>query len=143
MKISSTNEDLSRSQFVQGLYKSLKKQTEIALSDHKKWMEKTAGFIQDGLDNEECEELLVIEGLSRKVAKSYVEMVQSDVEKEEGLNEYSFQFEDVNGKVWSAYDIGRVIYASTDDEAWEKAEETIFENSAIEPERIISVDRIS
>jgi len=143
MKISSTNEDLSKNQFVQNLYRSLRKQTANALADHKKWLSKAASFVQDGLDNEECEELLVIEGLPREAAKSYVSMVQSDVERGNGLDEYSFQFEDSNGRVWSSHDIGKVIYASNDEEAWEKAESTIFENSSIEPERLLSVDRIS
>ena len=143
MKIHSTNEDLSRSQFVQSLYKSLHQQTANAISVHKKWLKKASGFIQDGLDDGECEELLVIEGLPRKFAKNYVDMVQSNSGKSEGLNEYIFQFEDGFGRIYSSYDIGKKIYASTEEEAWEKAESIISENSAIELEKILSVDRIS
>jgi len=142
MKISSTNEDLSKSQFVQSLYRSLRQQTKNAISDHKKWMAKTAIFIQDGLDSEECEELLVIEGLSRAAAKNYVEMVQSDVEKGGGLNEYSFQFEDAYGTVLGSYDVGKKIFASNENEAWEKSEEVVGNLDSNSELRLISVEKV-
>jgi hypothetical protein len=58
-------------------------------------------------------------------------------------NEYSFKFEDSEGKIWSSYDIGKTVYASNETEAGEKAEEILLAETNLQPERIFSINRIS
>ena len=59
------------------------------------------------------------------------------------LNEYSFQFEDEYGTIWSSYDINQTIRANDDQEAIVKADELLDNSSLIESAKILSVNRIS
>ncbi len=144
MKISSTsNNDQGRISFVENLYKTLRQETKVAMKDREHIVSMASSYLDDGVTESECVELLVIDGISRQAAESYVKLVQSHVPQGVGQHEYNFQFEDVYGKLWSSYDIHREVYASSDEEAWERAEEAIFSDPSIEPERIVSVDRMS
>ena len=138
-----SNRDMQRATFIESLHSSLKKQASKALSDHKKMITIAETYIKDGLEDEECIELLMIDGLSREAAESYTSAAVSQNNIPENENpEYSFQFEDEHGRVLSSYDVGKTIYASNDDEAWEKAEEAL--NSCdLESQKLISVNRIS
>lgn len=145
MKGLSTGRENQRADFVDSLYKNLKQKAKAAIVQHNKNSLMASAYLNDGLDPEECVELLIIEGdISREAANAYVNMAQSErsVNNEDG-NEYSFQFEDIHGKLWSSHDIGITVHASSDDEAWEKAEEVIFTNLVVDPDKVISVDRIS
>jgi hypothetical protein len=144
-KVTSTGRENQRVDFVDSLYKSLKKKAEVAYNKHNKLCALSSVYLSDGLDPQECAELLIIEGnISREAANAYISMAQAkQPEINEDGGEYSFQFEDIHGKVWSSHDIGMTVRASSDDEAWEKAEEVIFINSGIEPDKVVSVDRIS
>jgi len=143
MKNSSTTEDLRRLSFVESLYKELRQQTKTALQDHNRLVAKASLYLEDGLTSSECSELLVIDGLTREAAESYVQLATENKPQLDGRYEYSFQFEDVYGKLWSSYDINHAVYASSDEEAWERAEEAMLSNPSVEPERIVSVDRVS
>jgi len=144
MKISSTsNNDQGRISFVENLYKTLRQETKAAMKDRDHVVATASSYLDDGVTEAECVELLVIDGISRQAAESYVKLAQSNVPQGIGQHEYNFQFEDVYGKLWSSYDIHREVYASSDEEAWERAEEAIFSDPSIEPERIVSVDRMS
>ena len=137
-----TNMDRQRVDFVESLYSSLKKQTVQAIADHKKFIKLANSYVNDGLEESECVELLMIDGLSRDASESYTAMAISKEGNEETPAEYSFQFEDQEGKIYSSYDIGKTIHASTDEEAWTKAEEIIDEETVIEPHKILSVTRV-
>jgi len=144
----STNRDMQRVTFVESLYNSLKKQTAIAISDHNKFIKVAKSYIDDGLEESECIELLMIDGLSRDAAESYASMVLSEEQREvDGLHEYAFQFEDIYGKRWSSFDIAKTVRAASEENAWEKADLLINEGrgneSGIEAEKIISINRIS
>jgi hypothetical protein len=142
MKITSTGRDIQRSEFVDSLYNSLRKKTAEKIDDHKKIIAMASSYIHDGLEQSECIELLMIEnGLSREAASGYINMV-NESSVNEGQHEYSFQFEDVNGKSWSSHDIGKILTASSELEAWEKAEEMIESIPDIEGDRITSINRI-
>ena len=143
MKNSSTTEDLIRLSFVENLYKQLRQQTKTAIEDHDRMVSKANIYLEDGLSESECSELLIIDGITREAAESYVQLAQENAPRIDGRHEYSFQFEDVYGKVWSSYDINNAVYASSDEEAWEKAETVMLSDPSIEPERIVSVDRVS
>ena len=139
-----TGRDNQRTDFVDSLYKSLKSKAKAAVGKHNRLSALASTFLSDGLDPQECVELLIIEGsVSRDAASAYVDMAQSESPITEDGNEYSFQFEDTHGKIWSSHDIGITVQASSDAEAWEKAEESIFTNLSIDPDKVISVDRIS
>jgi len=141
----STNMDMQRATFVESLHNSLKKQTAKAINEHSKFITLANSYVSDGLDESESIELLMIDGLSREAAESYVQMALNEEEVQpDGLFEYSFQFEDVYGKIWSSFDINKTVRASTDDEAWNKAEEILDADSEkVESERIISVTKNS
>jgi hypothetical protein len=135
-----TSRDIQRVTFVENLYNSLKKQTAQAIVDHKKMQSLAASYLQDGLDEEECIELLMVDGLSREAAESYASMSQDkDLDV---MDEYSFQFEDDTGKILSSHDIGKTIRAASTEDAWAKAEEYLYNESGIEPQKLISVDRV-
>jgi len=143
-----TNRDMQRVTFVESLYNSLKKQTAIAISDHNKFLKIAKSYIDDGLEESECIELLMIDGLSRAAAESYASMVLSEEQQEvDGLHEYAFQFEDIYGKRWSSFDIAKTVRGASEEDAWEKADLLINEERGnergIEAEKIISINRIS
>jgi len=144
MKSLSTGRENQRTDFVDSLYKSLKIKVQAAVGKHNRLSVLASTFLSDGLDPQECVELLIIEGnISREAATAYINMAQAQSPVTENGDEYSFQFEDSHGKIWSSHDIGITVYASSDDEAWEKAEETIFTNLSIDPDKVIGVDRIN
>lgn len=145
MKGLSTNRESQRADFVDSLYKNLKQKAKAAVIQHNRISAIASTYLADGLDPQECVELLIIEGdLSRDAAAAYVNMAQAENTGSDAEGgEYSFQFEDIHGKVWSSHDIGMTVRASSYDEAWEKAEEIIFTNLSVDPDKVVSVDRIS
>ena len=140
----STNRDMQRVTFIESLHNSLKRQAAKAIIDQQNFVVIAGSYIRDGLEEPECVELLMIDGVPREAAEGYVAMA---MEKEEGsgndLPEYSFQFEDHHGKIWSSYDIDRTIKAANDNEAWETAESMIGFDPDMDGERVVSVTRIS
>lgn len=139
----STSRDIQRVTFVESLHNSLKKQASAALADHKRFVALANSYIEDGLEESECVELLMIDGLARESAESYATMALSQEEiKEEQLPQYNFSFEDAYGKIWSSYDIGKVVEASNDDQAWERAEELLTSETEVEFQKVLSVSRI-
>ena len=143
MENNSINEDLRKISFVENLYKQLRNQNKTAMEDHDRLVSKACLYLEDGLNESECSELLVIDGITRATAESYVQLAQKNQLHLDGRYEYSFQFEDVYGKLWSSYDINHAVFASSDSEAWERAEEVMLLDPSIEPERIVSVDKVS
>ena len=140
----STSMDMQRVTFVESLHASLKKQATKAMAEHQKFITLTSSYVEDGLDDKECVELLMIDGLSRDAAESYILMVQSSKEETtDDLAEYSFQFSDDNGVILSSYDIGKTIRASDDNDAWTKAEELLSNEPSIETQKLLSVSRIN
>jgi hypothetical protein len=140
-----TNRDMQRATFVESLYSSLKKQAKQALSDQQKFIKIASSYISDGLEDNECLELLMIDGLSREAAEGYLNVAKTnntDIDMENDNPEYSFQFEDEGGSVFTSHDIGKAVQASSDDDAWKKAEETLDTTFPYHA-RVISVTRIN
>ena len=139
----STNMDMQRATFVESLHNSLKKQASKAIAEHNKFITLAASYVEDGLDESEAIELLMIDGLSREASESYISMALSkEGSMQDDLQEYSFQFEDVTGRVYSSFDVGKTIRAASEEDAWSKALESLDNESGIDPERILSVSRI-
>jgi hypothetical protein len=138
-----TNMDMQRATFVESLHRSLRKQASKAIADHKKFIVLANTYMEDGLDESEAVELLMIDGLSREAAESFISMAMNkESSTEDGLIEYSFQFENTDeGSVCTSHDINKTIRAANDEEAWVKAEEAIDE-AGIESAKILSVNRI-
>jgi hypothetical protein len=140
----STSREMQRVTFVESLYNSLKKQTAKAVDDHQRLIARVNDYLHDGLDDSECVEMLIIDGINREAAEGYLSLAKtggSDSE-EGGLYEYSFQFEDTYGKVWSSHDIGKTVKASSSEEAMTKIEEVLSGNIDLEADKIISVNRM-
>jgi hypothetical protein len=144
MKNSSTGRETQRTDFVTSLYSSLRKKTKIAMDNHNQIISMASSYVQDGLAEKECIELLIInQGLSRTAAERYVSMVKSSseaIEETTEENEYSFQFEDSHGNVLSSFDVGKIVTASNEKEAMDKAD-TIMQG--LEEVTILSVSKIS
>ena len=139
-----TNRDFQRTDFVDSLYLELKKQTASAIQDHQRLVSTAQEYLADGLDDNECIELLVIDGLTRNAASNYLNMVKSQNSSLEQLPEYTFQFEDVYGKRYSSYDIGKTVRAASEEEAIGEAERLLSgEADEFELDKIVSVTRIS
>jgi len=143
MEQAPTNKDIQTT-FVESLYSSLRKTTARALEDHKKFLTLASTYLADGLDDGECSELLMIDGLSREAAENYTNMARADSDPlEDSDQEYAFRFEDIHGNVWSSYDVGKVVTASSEKEAWQKAEELLYADSSFfEADRVTAVQRI-
>ena len=140
----STNMDLQRATFVESLSGSLKKQAAKAVADHDKLVTLAYSYLADGLEESECVELLMVDGLRRDSAESYTAMAMSNASPNDmGLSEYTFQFEDSSGKLWSSFDIGKTVQASSTEDAWTRTEEMLFSHPDFETERIITVTRVS
>lgn len=143
-----TSREMQRVTFVESIHNTLKKQATKAIADHGKFLTIAKAYVQDGLEESECIELLMIDGLSRSAAESYATMALSTEEEQtvEGLYEYAFQFEDTYGKRWSSFDIGKTVHASNDKEAWDKAEEMLDlergDENGIEPEKVVYINRV-
>jgi len=149
MRASSTSRDIQRVTFVESLHNSLRKNdVKKALADNTRFLKLAHSYLEDGLDESESIELLMIDGLSRDAAESCVSMASSQIEDAEQLQEeegyeYSFQFEDSYGKIWSSYDINRTVRAYSEQEAWVKAENLLIDDDegTFDPPRVISVSR--
>ena len=142
----SITRDIQRATFIEGLHNSLKKQASQAIKDQKRFLTLASSYMEDGLEEGECIELLMIDGLSREAAESYASIALSDEGEgavESSFNEYSFQFEDAYGKIWSSYDIGEIVQASDESDAFEKADEILCASSNVEHNKVLSVSRIS
>ena len=139
----STGRDIQRATFVESLHLSLKKQASKALKEQSKFISLANSYIQDGLEESECIELLMIDGLSREAAEGYTTMaLNKEAMSEDDMAEYCFRFEDVDGRVVSSYDINKVIKAASDEDAWSKVEEYLYNESEIESQKLLSVSRI-
>jgi hypothetical protein len=136
----STSRDVQRVTFVESLHASLKKQAAKAIAEHNKFITLTSSYVADGLEDSECIELLMIDGLSREASESYVAMVKtSNEETQDELIDYSFQFEGDDGRILSSYDIGKIVRAANDDDAWIQAEELLCNEDS---QKLLSVCRI-
>lgn len=138
----STSQDMQRATFVESLHTSLKKQAEKAIVEQKKFITIAKSYVEDGLEEKECVELLMIDGLNREAAEGYVTMALSHKEEaaEDTIKEYSFKFDD-NGKILCSYDIGKIIKASTEEEAWEKAEQ-IMNDMDLGASKLLNIQKI-
>lgn len=142
----STTRDIQRATFIESLHNSLKKQASQAIQEQHKFLALANSYIEDGLEEGECIELLMIDGLSREAAESYASNAVSEEDPtivSSDCNEYTFQFEDAYGKIWSSYDIGETVKASSEEDALEKADEILCASSRVEHNKVLSVSRIS
>ena len=138
----STSRDMQRATFVESLHNSLKKQAAKAIVEQKRFIALAKSYVEDGLEEKECIELLMIDGINREAAEGYVSMA---LEHKEASNdsdgEYSFKFEDSSGRILCSYDIGRTIHANTDEEAWEQAEQ-IMNELDVGASKLLNIQRI-
>ena len=139
-----TSRDIQRSIFVESLHRSLKEQGAKLLKYHYRYASVAAAYLEDGLNEPECVELLMVDGLSREAAEGYTSMaVAGEVPTEDSsLTEYNFIFQDTYGEIWSACDVGKTVMASSEDEAWVKAESILSSQRELEATKLISINRI-
>jgi hypothetical protein len=132
-----------RTLFVDSLYNHLKTEAEKVKVEYNKYATTASEYIASGLSELEVVELLIVDGLDRDAAKSYISLAQdmgggSDEEDQE----FSFVFEDTYGNVFSSYDVNETIIASSKEEAWKKAFSLIGDDVDYEIQSILSVSKI-
>lgn len=143
MKKIVTSRDLQRNDFVKSLYEKIHRNAVDAYKEHRKNAMKASSYLRDGLSPSECVELLILDGLTREASMKYVDMAEDAYEPEEaGRYTYSFTFEDTHGRIWNSHEIGKIITADNDEDAWIKAEAFLGDDSQYESELIVSVDKI-
>jgi len=132
-----------RTLFVDSLYSHLKKEEERARTEYSKFASSAYNYITSGLSESEAVELLIVDGVDRDAARSYVTMAKDmgDVNSD-GEQEYSFVFEDVYGNTFTSHDIDRTIFASSQSEAFTRACELIGDDNQFAIQSILSVEKI-
>lgn len=138
-----TNMDEHRSTFIESLYTSLKSQSQKAVRDNNRFVVVAKSYLDDGLDESECIELLMIDGINREAAEGYVSMASLDESQNDLNSEYFFKFEDTYGRIWSSLDINRTIFAQNDNDAWNKIEDIINSDPSLEIQSVLSVNKIN
>jgi len=141
MKRQLTARDLQRHEFIESLHTALRRQTKQAIAGRDHFIQLAKTYLEDGLDPSECAELLIIEGVEREAASCYIDMVLDESDEVEG-EEYSFSFEDPQGRIWSSFEVGRSIYASSEEDAWQKAEGLMDADPGLEIDRIVSIHKV-
>ena len=144
MKNIATSRDYQRNDFVKNLYSSLRIKTQETLKASNKFASRANAYLQDGLEPEECVELLILDGLNREASVRYVEMAQEqhrDYLQDSDATEYGFTFEDSTGRIWSSNDIKKVVTATSDEEAWDKVEDLLNSDDRYELEKVLSIER--
>jgi hypothetical protein len=132
-----------RTLFVDSLYAHLKKEAEKVKTEYNKFANTARDYVESGLSDSEAAELLVVDGLDRDAALSYVAMAKEMGDSSEGEEqEFSFVFEDIYGNVFSSHDIERTITASSDKEAFQKACSLIGDDNDYEIQSILSVEKV-
>lgn len=157
-----------RTYFVNRLYNEMKKQDQKVKGEFEKLASLAKEYIADGLSEKEAIELLVVDGICREAASSYLEMakdnIQDEISKKAGSdyynndldeeyssglmdgeeigNHYSFIFQDSYGNTFSSYDIDEVITANSKKEALKIASSFIGDENPYEIEKIISIEKI-
>jgi len=131
-----------RTLFVDSLYTHLKKETEKVKVEYRKFASRAHDYIESGLDDSEVTELLIVDGLDRDAAQSYITMAKDNWAEEVGDKEFSFVFEDVYGNVFSSHDIGRTVVASSEEDAYKKVSLLIGDDCEYEIQNVLSVDLI-
>jgi hypothetical protein len=132
-----------RTLFVDSLYAHLKKEAEKVKVEYKKHASTARDYIESGLSDSEAAELMVVDGLDRDAAFSYIAMAKEMGGSSNGEErEFSFVFEDIYGNVFSSHDISKTITASSNQEAFQKACTLIGDDNDYEIQSILSVEQV-
>ena len=142
MKTTITSNEIQRNDFIKNLYEQIKVTTKKEIAEHERFASIANHYMEDGLEPEECVELLIVDGLDRDAAAQYVDMAFDCKEASEALDDYTFTFEDSRGRVWSSCDVNIIIKASCEDDAWQQAEDMITSSDNLEIESVISVEKM-
>ena len=136
----STSLDIQRNLFLGSLRLALTKIDDIQSN----LMRQASEYLDQGMDCLEAQELLVLDGYDKDLAKAAVHKVAENglEEKTEDGKQFGANFENNQGQIFSHADLGIVITATNHDEAVEKAEEIVANSTAGCLERVIDVFEI-
>ena len=135
-----TGRDVQRNLFLGSLRSQLTHLDDI----HSNLMKSASEYLDQGMDYRETQELLILDGHNTEVVKACIAKLAespSDEISEEG-KKYGFNAEDGAGRTFSHADLGIVITASSENEAWEKAEEIVANSTAGCLERVVDIFEI-
>ena len=120
------------------------KEAEKVKVEYNQYASTASSYMRSGLSESEAVELLIVDGLDRDAANSYITMAKdigdvNIVNEEE--QEFSFVFEDSYGNVFTSHDIDKTIVASSEPEAFKKACALIGDDNQYEIRSIISIEK--
>jgi len=134
----STGNEIQRTLFLSSLRQELNKIADI----HTKIVSSAREYLSQGMNVEETKELLMIDGFDSELIKSCMNQFSHSIDPANIITgkRWGFDVEDTYGRITTSADLGKVITAASEDEAWEKAEEFITtEDSDKGMERIVEV----
>ena len=100
-------------------------------------------YIRTGMSKGETEELLQLDGFDKLMVRSFMENDNFSEEFADDMSQHwSFDIEDVHGRIYSSSDFGIVITAENEQEARSKAEEEVEKFSTIELDRVVDIYRV-
>lgn len=128
-KAYSENLDFKKADFIENFYKILKSKNQSAIKENQKNISLMKKYISYGLEEGECIELFVSNGMNRNIADSYFKLAkEQNFDEQHNLKKYSFKFETEDQEIFNSFDIKKIIKASSYDEACDLAEK-FLENS--------------
>jgi hypothetical protein len=143
-----TAREVQRSLFARSLGQHLgqhldEQLTRIAASQSK-LLAAAKTYLNQGMSASETSELLVIDGFHRDAVQSCMaQMSEPHVETTDSSKRWGFDAENVHGAIYSSSDLQLSVEASSEEEAWEKAEARIATaDASLNLERILSVYEI-
>ena len=142
MKTIITSNDLQRNDFITSLHEQMKVATKRDIHNHEAFLVKASQYMNDGLNTDECVELLIMDGLNRETANQYMKYASDNQDMNADEHKYIFAFDDVHGRIWNSHDVNLTIVAGNENDAWAKAEQLINERDDLEIESILSVEKI-
>ena len=123
----STSRDIQRSLFSRSLREQLSK-----ISDLQSGILKAAKeYLDQGMDIAETQELLLIDGHEKSLIIACMKnLAESGDEIQETGKQWGFNVEDSYGRIVSSAELGIVITAANEEEAWSRAEQAMEETES-------------
>ena len=121
MKLSNTSVsaiELQRHLFASSLFREMDDLEKKADERNASVFKTAKNYIDDGFSNDDCVDLLILDGYSSQLAKECVASCSQPVShSKEAEQTWDYTFRDSNGKMWSSREVDQPVVASSEEEA--------------------------